>query len=259
MRFCLLILLISIAAVVPGQSPAEIERQLLGHLAAIEKHGTYSGNYVEALSDKANARLRSALIKFGNRRDVLKYAFPKLKGKLFVATSKDGKFRIYSWDLQTGGTMHDFDNVYQFEGKSGNVVSWRGRTGDDEGAGGFFTEIFQVDRPGGQIYLGVSNFIASSSYGGQSVSAFTISGDKLDVGPKVIRTASGLQGSVGFAYDFFSVVDHPERPVKLIFFDDRKKEFRIPVVVEDEAAPQGRVTGKFIRYRFDGKYFVKAS
>jgi hypothetical protein len=258
MRSCLLIFLISIATVVPGQSPAAIERQLIGHLAAIEKHGTYRGHYAEELSDKANARLRSALVRFGNRRDVLKYGFPKLKGKMFVATSRDGRFRIYSWDLETGGTMHDFDSVYQFEGKSGKVAAWRDKAGNAEEASGFFTEIFQVDAAGSPIYLGVSNFIASSSYGGQSVSAFSIIDDKLVVGPKVIKTAGGLQGSVGFAYDFFSVVDHPERPVKLIFFDGRKKEFRFPVVIEDEETPQGRVTGKFIRYRFDGKYFVKA-
>lgn len=241
-----------------GQTPAAVERTMIRHLDAIGRNGTYGGVYDEKKNDAANERLRAALIKFGSRADILKYRFPKLSGKMFIATSPDGRFRAYSWDLETGGTMHDFDTVYQFQGKGGKVRTWPSKSADEDTAGGFFTDIFQVDAAGGPIYLAVSNFIASSSLAGQTLSAFKIASDKLVIEPKVIRTAAGLTGSVGFVFDFFSVVDHPERPVKLFFYDANKKEFRFPVVVEDPDVPQGRVTDKFTRYGFDGKYFVKA-
>ena len=73
----------------------------------------------------------------------------------------------------------------------------------------------------------------------------------------VRRTPSGLTNDISFAYDFFSVVDRPERPIKLFTFNETRKEFKFPIVIEDEEAPQGRVTDKFITYRFDGTYFVK--
>ena len=57
---------------------------------------------------------------------------------------------------------------------------------------------------------------------------------------------------INVSFDFFSVVDRPERPVKLIKYDNTKKIIYIPVVYED-----GKVTDKFIHYKFNGKFFEK--
>jgi hypothetical protein len=177
---------------------------------------------------------------------------------MFVATSKDGRLRIYSWDMQTGGTMHDHAAVIQYRGKSGRIYAIA--NGDDEDSGGSFcTDIFQVSSASGPIYLAASTFIASSSLNGQSITSMRITGDKLERNAKVIRTRSGLQSTVDFAYDFFSVVDRPERPIRLFSFNEARKEFRFPVVIEDKRTPQGRVTNRYITYRFDGKYFVRVS
>jgi hypothetical protein len=105
----------------------------------------------------------------------------------------------------------------------------------------------------------VDTFIGSTSLAGQGIHAFRINGDKLDRKAKVIRTTSGVTDSISFAYDFFSVVDHRERPIRLFSYDEVKRSFRFPVVIEDSKTPQGRVTNRFITYRFDGKYFVKVS
>ena len=190
---------------------------------------------------------------------MLAYKFPKLSDKMYVATSRDGRFRIYSWDLSDGGTMHNFDNVFQYKGKSGKVYTWS-RSQDAEGdAGSFYTQVFQTDTPLGPIYLGTSTFIGSTSLNGQTIRAFRINGEKFDPAAKVIRTRSGITDSVSFGYDFFTVVDHPERPVKLFYYDEAKKSFRFPIVIEDRKTPQGRVTNRYITYRFDGKHFVKVS
>ena len=241
-----------------GQTPAAVEREFVGYLENISKYGSYGGAYDDEKLAKSNADLKDKLLKYGKRADIMKFGFPGLKDKMYVTTSKDGRLRTYSWDLETGGTMHDFSSVFQYRGKSGKIYS-SAEFEEDESAGAFYHQIFQTDTTGGPIYLGVSTFIGSTSYAGQTIKAFRINGEKLDTDVKVIRTTSGIKNSVGFAFDFFTVVDHPKRPVRLFFYNEANKSFRFPVVIEDKRTPQGRVTSKFITYRFDGKYFVKVS
>lgn len=254
----LILIVLLMAGVGLAQSPAAIEKLLLQQLDEVSKNGSYAGEYNAEKLDAANRQVKDLLMRNGRSLAILKYAFPKLKEKMYVATSADGKRRIYSWDLEDGGTMHDFANVFQYQGKSGKVYVWADASGD-EGGGPFYTQIFQLPTRNGPIYLASSTFIASSSLNGQTLKAFRIDREKLDRQAKVIKTSSGITDNVGFAYDFFSVVDRPERPVELFSFDAAKKEFRFPVVIEDDKTPQGRVTDKFITYRFNGKYFVKVN
>ena len=256
MKFACILLVLLVGPVL-GQTPASLERSMLKDLNDISKYGSYSGGYDEEKNNAANRRLKETLIKNGTRADVLRYAFPKLNaGDMFIATSKDGRLRVYSWDLNTGGTLHDFDNVYQYQGASGKVYTWSS-SDEHDGGGSFVTEISQISGKNGPVYLAASTFIGSTSYAGQSIQTIVIDGEKLDTTAKLIKTGRGLQNTINFGYDFFSVVDHPERPVKLIFFDPVKQTFRFPVVIEDEKTPQGRVTSKFITYKFNGEYFVK--
>ena len=243
-----------------GQTVTKIENEILGHLAKLQKASNYGGAADYDVLATENKALQDALIKYGSRADVLIYGFPKLKNKMYVTTSRDGKFRSYSWDTEEGGTMHDFVTVYQYRGGSGKSHAWSTPYSQDmegRGAGDFVHQIFQTDTGAQPIYLAVSTFIGSTSLAGQTITAYKIAGEKLDTNAKVIHTASGLTNSIRFAYDFFSVVDHRERPVRLFFYDEAKRSFRFPVVIEDSKTPQGRVTNRFITYRFDGKYFVK--
>ena len=242
-----------------AQAPAIIEKKLLGYLDNMSKFGNYGGAFDEAKLTKNADEFRAALIAAAKRADSLKYSFPKLKGKMFIATSPDDRLRIYSWDLESGGTMHDFDNVYQYRGSSGKVFTWTPKRDAEGGAGSFYTEIFQVKTTGGTIYLPVSTAIASTSLALQQIQSMVIKGNALNANIKLLKTSSGVKNSISFEYDFFSVVDHLERPIKLFFWDDGRKSFRFPVVIEDKKTPQGRVTKKFITYKFDGKYFVKTA
>ena len=243
---------------VPAQTAMSIEGRLRTRLANIDKWSNYGPTPDYEALEKENDLLKQDLLKFGRMQSTLSYRFPRLKDQMYVVTSKDGRFRIYSWDRQTGGTMHDFDSVFQFRGASGKVHSWS--AGEDEDSGGvFYHDLFQVDSRAGPLYLGVATFIGSTSLAGASINAFTIDGERLIDDAKRIRTPSGLQHSVSFGYDFFSVVDRPERPIKLFRFDPARRSFSFPVVVEDEKTPQGRVTNKLITYRFDGTNFVRVS
>ncbi len=240
-----------------AQPPSAIEAELLAHLSDISKYGNYGGEWDDAKVYAANDALREKLLLHGSRSDVLQFPFSRLRDEMFVATSKDGKFRAYSWDKQTGGTMRDFAAVFQYTLPGGKIAAIAENDGEDESAGSFYPEIYQLSAGDRTIYLLTSTFIGSTSMHGQSIRAVVIERDKLNLAAKLIKTASGLTPSVGFAYDFFSVVDRPERPIKLFEFNESRREFKFPVVVEDAKTPQGRVTNKFITYRFNGKHFVR--
>lgn len=247
-------------AVVIAQSASKIEDELLAHIQKLEKASNYGGTSDYDVLSRENKTLRNLLIKYSKRADILAYPFPRLKDKIRVTTSKNGRLRSYSWDTESGGTMHDFITVFQFRDSKGKVKSWAPPYSEDisdYGVGSFIHDIFQTDTSAGPIYLLVSTFIGSTSLSGQTISAFRINGEKLDHNAKVIRTKSGITNSISFEYDFFSVVDRPERPIKLFSFDEKEKSFRFPVVIVDDKAPQGRVTDKFITYKFNGRYFVK--
>jgi len=242
-----------------AQTLSSIEGEMVRHLDNISKFGNYGGSYDGTKVESENRDLKGKLIRYGKRADVLRYSFPKLKGKMQVATSKDGNLRIYSWDEETGGTMHDHDSVFQYRGNNGKVFSWAVTEDGDEDIGGFYHDIFQLSTNKGAVYLTVSTFIGSTSLAGQSIKVLRIHGNTLDREAKLIRTVSGLQNSIDFQYDFFSVVDRPERPVRLFKFNEARKEFSFPVVIEDDKTPQGRVTNKSITYRFNGTHFVKVN
>ncbi len=255
----LILILLASAAAGFAQAPAAVERELLGYLDNMRKFGSYNSAYDEGKLEKNSDSLKKALLKYGKRADILAYSFAKFSDHAYVVTSRDKHLRIYSWDLESGGTMHNYDNVFQYKAKSGKIYTWSRTPSSEEDAGSFYHQLFQADTASGTIYLGVSTWIGSTSMAGQTISAYQINGEKLDTSPKVIKTRTGVTNSVGFGFDFFSVVDRPERPVRLFSYDESKKSFRFPVVIEDRKTPQGRVTNRFITYRFDGKYFVKVS
>src|SRR5438067_9900136 len=96
-------MIIGLCAAVSGmaQAPAAIEKEFSTLLDNISKSGTYGGSYDEKLLTASNSALKEKLIAYGKRNDVLKYGFPQLKDKMYIATSRDGRLRIYSWDLET--------------------------------------------------------------------------------------------------------------------------------------------------------------
>lgn len=261
--FCAILFASSVCA----QVPTEVERQILAKLQTISASGTYSGDYREDDNSTANKELTDLLLKQGRRLDVLRYGFPKLKDKMGVATSQDGKLRIYSWDTETGGTMHEHSSVIQYQGASGKVHTWTYDPPADEsddspagrgiGTGGYYMRILQVDSTKGPIYLAISLSIGCGQCHGQSVEAARIDGDSLLRDAKIIKTASGFTNSIDFAYAPATIPKSLSAD-SLVRFNAGEKSFSIPVVIEDEEAGNGRVTTRTITYRFNGTHFIKA-
>ncbi len=256
--FTLFVLAFSIS--IFAQTPNKIEQELVRNIKELQKYSNYGSNYDEEKLLKANNVFEKNLLKYTKIASTLSYKFSVLSKLMLNATSVDGKFRIYSWDTETGGTMHEYSRVYQYLGADGKVYSKApDTTAEEGGVGSFVYAIYTVDSTNGKIYIVCSTFIGSTQDHYQSADLYKIDGNSLKDKVKLIKTASGLTDTLNFEYNFFSVVDRKERPIKLILFDKKTNILKIPVVIENEKFPNGQVTNKFISYKFNGTNFVKVN
>lgn len=241
-----------------AQTPQKIEQELVAGIKEVKNYSTYGGNYDEDKLAKANEEFLKKMLEYTKDSSTLSYKFSVLKDHLYIATSEDGKFRLYSWDTEDGGTMHSFARVYQYLGSDGKVYSKTEEKTEDGDMGSFVYDVFGVDTKEGKVYIVCSTFIGSTNDHYQSADLYKVEDTDLIDKVKLIKTKSGLTNSLSFEYNFFSVFQRKERPIKLISYDKKTKTIKIPVVIEDKEFPNGRVTNKFISYTFDGTYFVKA-
>ena len=237
-------------------SNEQIEQELVQHYDNIQKFSNYD-KYPEGTElDDENRLFLQKILTYAQQASTLSYSFPTLQNNISIATSPDGKLRAYSWDTELGGSMHDFDAVFQYEGQDGQIHVEKRKSYD--GGGAFVSDIFQMNIANHPVYMMRSTAILSTSLMYESVDLFSIDGNQLNDNIKLIKTKSGLTQRLGFEYDFFSVVDRPERPIRLIQVNPKQKTIQIPVVMEDkEFRNGGRVTNRFITYKFNGQYFVK--
>ena len=185
-----------------------------------------------------------------NTPETIDYSFNELIkcNPHFITTSNDGNFRIYSWDTFTGGTMHFFKNIYQWKlnGKVFTQVSHN----DEDDSRSFCSDIYTININNKPHYLAITNAIFSTKDMMQSATAYTITDNKLDNAVQLFKTKTQSLNHIDVSFDFFSVVDRPERPVKLITYDDEQKIVRIPVVTK-----KGKVTKKNILYQLKNQKF----
>jgi hypothetical protein len=250
--------LIALVGSIFGQTQNNLERELVKLYAKVNDNSGYKSDTDNDLLAKANDDFKAKVLEYTKIASTLKHNFSELGKEITITTSQDGKFRSFSWDRLDGGTMHFFETVYQFQGKDGKVYSQSVET-EEGNAEGFVKDIFSVQTKLGNVYLVVKTAIGSTQDRYEGVELFRIDGNKLNDGVKLFKTKSGLTNSIGFSYNFFSVVERKERPVELILFDKKTKVLKIPVVIETEKFLNGEVTDKFISYKFNGTHFVKVN
>jgi hypothetical protein len=241
--------LILSSSITSGQSLKKIEQDLLLPLSRIAT--VVNGAYYDSLY-KDNENFEKMLKKYlTSVQSTMTYPFSKLiKEGLSIATSNDKKLRIYSWDKHTGGTMHYFANIYQYK-VSNKVYSNSPIEIEQEGGDprGFFSEIIIVDSVS-HIYLGLRTAIYSTKDCGNIVKAFKIENNGLNDSLLLFKVDTAMVNEFGIGFDFFSVVNRPERPVKLIYYDEKTKTLKLPVIGDKD-----EVTDKFIFYRYNERYF----
>ncbi|MFV0387274.1 MAG: hypothetical protein ACK5NT_00850 [Pyrinomonadaceae bacterium] len=250
----IVLLFVGFAGFANGQNLAELDKSLAADAKKVSDYSTYSGNYDDAKSIDANNVLEAKLLDVASNADSLTYSFPNLSKQILIASSEDKKLRVYSWDSGLGGTMHDYFKVFQFIGNNGEINAYSMTNSEEGGAGSFVLDIFTVNGKNETLYLLTSTFIGSTRDHLGDVTAYRIVNNQLEKA-KVFNTKEGLKENISFEYDALSVVNRPERPVQLIKYNGKTKTVRIPLVVEDKEFPLGRVTDRFLNYRFDGKTF----
>lgn len=241
-----------------AQSIQQIETELKQHLKRIDEFAYLSLKTDASAFDSLlfeNIQLEEKLIQYSKKYpEMLSYEFSQLKNENFsVATSPDRKFRIFSWDQRTGGSMHFYDNVFVYQiNKETFAYSPSLPEGDP---GGYYSDIYQLKDEKESFYLGYQHRVFSNRDQYQGIQVFNIEKGSLNEQYKKILTKSGYTATLGFSYNFFSVVDKKERPIRLIKYLNGSKTITIPVVDEN-----GYVHNKKqITYQYNGHYFTKQS
>ena len=228
-------------------TPQEIEKDLMKLSSKTVLYYTNNYDSLEKYSALFSEKLTDYVSKYPS---TLSYPFKMLidSSVCRVTTSADGLLRVYSWDDGLGGTMRFYKNIYQYKAQD-KIHAKLLNIGEGDPSC-FYSEIFTLKADNKTYYLGISNSIFSSKDISQTIKVFTIENNTLNDTVKIIKTKNSFINSISVNFDFFSVVDRPERPVKLIKYDADKKIIYIPIVYSD-----GKVTDRFILYQFTGKYF----
>lgn len=196
----------------------------------------------DKFDDNAENLLTLVLNTFNNKQS-LTCNWSNLK-EFYINKSPDGRLMSISWQTDGGGTMKTFDTVLQYhDGKhlhaiDANIV--------------LVTDINQMQLNKQSVYFVTSWGAGDTSSHGQVISLFGIKNHQITPA-KLIKTKQGLTHQIDFAYNPFSIPDDID---ELIHIHPKRQEFSIPVVIENDAYPNGEVTKRTLRYRFDGKHFV---
>lgn len=181
-----------------------------------------------------------------NDPHTIQYSFEKFSdsGICEVETSGDGNFRIYTWDTWIGGTQHFFKAIYQW--KVHGKVFTKVPAYEEGDGGGDCSAMYTVTINDKPFYLAVMNSIGSTKDGGQSISAFTIDGNKLNDTVKLFKTRTEKLNEIHISFEFPGI----ETARELISYDDKLKIIYIPLVDDDL-----QVTKKNLLYQLKGRYF----
>ena len=240
-----------------AQTPKQIETDLLKSFSRIQYWNTkryesndYHAEFEDSLNN-ANKHFAKKLKYYAEHypATIMQDFISLKKARLDIETSDDNLFRIYSWDTEEGGTMHSFENVFQY--KFGNrmiAVLDSAKEGDYCDT---YIKVLTVKSHSQSYYIANTLFIESSRYYSEGIQVFAIANGKLNKHFKAIKTKSGMHSEVSYEYDLSSVNNMNKIPN--IIFDDTQT-IKLPIV-----DIKGRFTGGYITYKFTGKYFEEVS
>ncbi|MFA6058995.1 MAG: hypothetical protein WC756_12405 [Taibaiella sp.] len=246
-----------------GQTLQEIDKNLSSAFAKIDYWSDYDSkddkiDKYDSL-EKANMDFEEMLLKYtASNPKTLSYQFKNLSGSgLTILTSEDGLFRIYSWDTYTGGTMHFFKNIFQYFNSKGtfNTVPDSNENGGYQDPGCFYKQINNITSENRTYYVTQSTMIGSSALSYHTIKIFSIDDYGLNDTAKLIKTKTGIRNELRYEMDFSTSSNKNTARTDINYspeYDPATKTITIPLIDED-----GKLTTRKIRYRFNGKYFVK--
>lgn len=207
--------------------------------------------------DKYNRKFQNLIIDFSSKNPkTLAYPFDTDKAGFNIVSSKDGNFRIYTWNEFGGGTMQFYQNVFQFE-SAGKVFS-KLNIKDNQDNGCRYFEINEVESAGKKYYITSSIIIGSSANFYYQIKVFSIENGELNENAKLIKTKTGIRNTLGYEVDLSSSSNRDRtdgiessdymQPI----YDKKTNTIIIPLITSD-----GKITKNKIKYQFNGAYFEK--
>lgn len=255
MKYIFLSVILVVAQISEAQNLKTIEDNLLIQYKKIVYWSNYRMKEDEKISVldslfSANSTFEQMLLNYTSQYpSTIKYNFQVLKDEgISVASSKDGFFRIYSWDTWEGGTMHMFRNVYQYK-VGEKVLSKVIKDTTIEGGmpGSWYSSIYTLKAGKKTIYIGINHSTYSTMDHADRVKLFSIENENLNDTVHLIKTKTGIRNELGYNYNLFSNDKN-----RTIYFDAKANAINIPVV-----SVNGKMTDKYIIYKFKGIYFEK--
>jgi hypothetical protein len=143
--------------------------------------------------------------------------------------------------------MHFYHEILQWNANGKVFTKITKYEKDDPGS--FCSAMYTVQVNNKPVYLAVKNGTYSTKDATQAVTAFRINGKLID-SVKLFKTKTERLNTIEVYYDFFSVVDRPDRPLKLISYNDERRQLYIPVVGDKD-----QVTKKNEVYQLKDRYF----
>lgn len=256
MKYLFAIIIIASSLCSFGQETKEIEKTLIEAFSRINYWSNSSQDISGDSLINANNTFEELLLKYtSSNNETLSYKFKSLsESGVTISTSKDNRFRIYSWNTLTGGTMRFYRNVFQFMGGKKVYSKTLQAYQTDDNPDCLYHQIDDVRANNKNYYITQNISIESSSLYYHNVKIFCIDGSRLNDTTKLIKTKTAMRNELGYEVDLqTAAISHSEYPnleLMYIKYDDKKQIIYIPLIDEN-----GRVTKKKIKYKFNGRYF----
>ncbi|MEO6521987.1 MAG: hypothetical protein ABIN91_09935 [Mucilaginibacter sp.] len=237
-------------------SPKAIEADLLKSYKKIILWG--DDHYYDKDFEKQQNNLDESLSEFKKKLSyyctkypgTISQNFSKLdkERSLIISSSKDGLFRIYSWDTRGGGTMHFFQNIFQYKVSDKTTAITEAKSEGDPGC--FYKKVYTFTSGKRTYYLATFIVIGSTRDLGGGIQVFAIENGVLNNNVKIIKTQTGLHSAIDYGYDASYMDSRDAYPD--VKFDNVQQTIKIPLISE-----KGKPTKKYIAYKFTGQYFEK--
>lgn len=243
-------ILLLIAGLAFAQTSRQIETDLLKSFKKIVYWDTHRINddSLPAANNEFGRKLKYYAEKYPF---TIRMTFNRLqKEGVKIVSSDNGALRIYSWDTQLGGTMRRYGSLIQYQ------TSKRMRSDlfiyDEKDAGAFYLKVSDVKAGNKTYYLCFSSSVLSSADYVDIITVFAIEGGNLNKAVKIIKTDEGSTESLSAEYDRSAAVNSDVKNAPQLSFDRKSKTIHLPLILENQ-----KITGKYIDYKFNGRYFEK--
>lgn len=241
----------------PAQDMRKIERDIVHCVNRITnwwevEEKEYEPEALDSL-EEYNQMLSDKLVYYCTKYPAtISYHFKSFDGdtsNLTILTSADTMLRIYNWDSRLGGTMVFFRSVIEY--RSGNTTkAYSKPDAAEEGDPDYYYQRVSMLKANGKTYY-IATYEGKYSNPGvyAGVKLFTIEDGKMNDTVHLIKTTTGLHNGIEYEYNQFAAdIDYSKYNVH---YDENTNTIYIPIVIGE------KMTKRFIKYKFTGKYFEK--